>query len=444
MSPSGGKRERAARDAGQATARTGLLIRDARVLRLSRGVRPRRGKHLADLAVLERGDVLIQGSRIAAVGEALSFPPDADVIEAGGRIVMPGFVDCHTHACWAGDRLDEWAQRLAGATYLEILKAGGGIMSTVRAVRDASEEGLIAGLRHRLAAMLELGTTSVEVKSGYGLTAEAELKMLRAIVRAASPGSLGGRPAGASPDDPRLPTVVPTALLGHAIDPDDPDFVESTLSSTLPAVHRSFPDVAVDAFCESGAWTLDDTVRLLGAAKALGHPVRVHADQFHDLGMTPEAVRLGAVSVDHLEASGKAALDALAASNTFGVALPCCGFHVDGRYGNFRRFVSAGGALAIATNYNPGSAPCPSMPMAVALAVRHCGLTPEEAIAAATVNAASLLGLSDRGTIAPGQRADVLLLKHSDERMLAYEFGGDPIELVVLGGRIVKGARVQA
>jgi imidazolonepropionase len=429
MSPRGGN------------APTSLLIREARVLRLSRGARPRRGAALGDLHVLERGDVLIEGGVIAAVGESLSNPPETTVIEAGGRVLMPGFVDCHTHACWAGDRLEEWAMRLAGASYLDVLKAGGGIMSTVHAVRATSEEGLIAGLRQRLGVMLRLGTTTAEVKSGYGLDAETELKMLRAIGRAATPASRGKRPRDASPDDPALPTVVPTALLGHAIDPDEPGFVEETIKKTLPDVHRAYPGVAVDAFCEDGAWSLKDAVRLLKRAKELGHPVRVHADQFSDLGMVEEAVKLGAVSVDHLEATKRSSIDRLAKSDTFAVTLPCCGFHLDGRFASPRRLVSEGGLLAIATNYNPGSAPCPSMPMAIALAVRHCGLSPAEAISAATVNAASLLGLIDRGTIAPGQRADLVLLRHADERMLACEFGDNPADLVVLGGKIVADSR---
>ena len=224
-----------------------ILIRDARILRLARGPRPRRGLSLGDLHILDRGDVLIEGTKIAAVGTSLSILPGATIIEGGGRVLMPGFVDCHTHACWAGDRLDEWAMRLAGASYLDILKAGGGIMATVAAVRAASEEGLIAGLRARLAAMMRLGTTTVEVKSGYGLDAESELKMLRAIVRAATPASRGTRPAGRSPDDPSLPTVIPTALLGHAIDPQIPRFVDSTIKTTLGEVHRAHPGIAVDA-----------------------------------------------------------------------------------------------------------------------------------------------------------------------------------------------------
>lgn len=395
---------------------TALAIRNARILTMAEA--PRRGRALGNLGILPRADLIIEGGIIAAVGEGLAAAPHS--IDAAGRILMPGFIDCHTHACWAGDRLDEWAMKLAGATYLDILNAGGGIMSTVRAVRAATEDDLAASLARRLRAMLSLGTTTAEVKSGYGLSTDAELKMLRAIRRASTL--------------PAVPTLIQTALLGHALDPATPNFIDRTINETLPAVSREFPGIAIDAFCESGAWSLQDTVRLLTRARALGHPLRVHADQFNSLGMTPAAIALGARSVDHLEASTPADLAALAASDTFGVILPCCGFHVDGRYASARPFLDAGGLLALATNLNPGSAPCPSIPMAIALAVRHCGLTPAEAIAAATVNAAALLNLPDRGRIAPGLRADLLLLHHTDERQLAYEFGSNPIHTVFLAG----------
>jgi imidazolonepropionase len=295
-------------------------------------------------------------------------------------------------------------------------------MSTVRAVRAASQGELEALLKERLAQFLAGGTTTIEIKSGYGLTTPDELKMLRAI-RAASIGWPG--------------TVVLTALLGHAMDEDDPRQVERTISETLPAISAEFPGIAVDAFCESGAWSVEDTVALLEAARAAGHPVRVHADQFNSLGMTREAVRLKAVSVDHLEASTAGDIKALASSSTYGVVLPMCGLHLDGRYANARALVEAGGTVAIATNCNPGSAPSASMALAIGAAVRNCGLSPSEAIAATTVNPATLLGLNDRGTIAPGQRADLALLRHRDERMLAYEVGGNPVDAVICGGRVV-------
>jgi imidazolonepropionase len=380
-----------------------------------------------------------------------------------------------------------------GASYLELLKAGGGIMATVRAVRAATEAELRDGLRARLEYMLREGTCTVEVKSGYGLTSADELKMLRAIVSAGE--GTGGATAWPG-------TVVPTACIGHALDPEvgRDAFVQRTIEETLPAVHAEFPGIAIDAYCEEGAWSLEECVRLFERAAELGHPLRVHADQFHALGMVAAAVEggrdwggghggRGFVSVDHLEATSPESLARLAQSEVMGVMLPCSGFHTDGRYADGRGFIAAGGALAIATNWNPGSAPCGSMPAAIALATRflgreggqdratevagnaspapaqppsgtsasdrtaatsvlptdnfrsamNCarGISAAEAITAATVNGAAVLGLSDRGRITPGARADLVLLRHTDERMLAQEFGGRHVDVVVCGGRVV-------
>ncbi|MEY3775331.1 MAG: hypothetical protein RLZZ129_2111 [Verrucomicrobiota bacterium] len=398
-----------------------LHLRNARILTLTGETTPRRGKALGELGVIPQGEVLVADGKIAAVGPRVEAPANAEVIDVGGRVLMPGFVDCHTHACWAGDRLDEWEQKLRGATYLEILKGGGGIHATVRAVREATQKQLAAGLRDRLALMLCAGTTTAEVKSGYGLNTENELKMLRAIRRAAAdwPG-----------------TVVATALLGHAVEGNPDDYARMVVKEMLPEVAREFPDIAVDAYCEEGAWSVAACVKLFEKVHK-HHPIRVHADQFNALGMIPEAIRLFARSVDHWEASKQADLVALAQSATMGVILPATGFHTDGRFARAGFFVDQGGALALATNCNPGSAPTHSMPFAIALAVRHCGLSPAEAIAAATVNAAAVLGLKDRGRIEPGLRADLILLHHKDERLLAHEVGGNPVERVICGGAVV-------
>jgi imidazolonepropionase len=386
---------------------------------------------------LARASILTAGTGIASIMEGdagedmiLRSRPLA-LVRADGRVLMPAFVDAHTHACWAGDRLDEWDARRRGTSYLDILKAGGGIMSTVRAVRAASVEELTALLLGRLNLMLREGTTTVEVKSGYGLDTATELKMLRAIAAAAAdfPG-----------------TVVPTALLGHAIDPDFPGgadaFIDYTIRDTLPAVHAAFPGIAIDAYCERGAWNVGQCVRLFSAAKKLGHPFRVHADQFTSLGMAAAGLELGATSIDHLEAGTPADLAAIARSpSTFGVMLPICGLHMDGRYADGRAFLDASPSpaarLAVATNFNPGSAPSGSMPLAIATAVRHNGLTPHEAIAAATTAPARLLGFTDRGAIAPGMRADLIILRHADERMLVYELGLSPIGTVICAGRVI-------
>jgi imidazolonepropionase len=398
-----------------------LLFRNARILTLAGAAGPRRGTALRDLGVVPQGEVLVVDDKIAAIGPRVEAPADAQVIDAAGRVLMPGFVDCHTHACWAGERLDEWEKKLNGVSYLEILKAGGGIHATVRAVREATQKQLAASLRERLGQMLRGGTTTVEVKSGYGLNTEAELKMLRAIRRAASdwPGA-----------------VVATALLGHAVEGDVDDYSRMVTKEMLAEVSREFPDVPVDAFCEKEAWTVEACVRLFEKARK-HHPIRVHADQFNSLGMIPEAIRMHARSVDHLEASTKADLTALAESNTFGVILPCTGLHTDQRFAKAGFFADRGGALALATNYNPGSSPTHSMPLAIAVAVRFCGLLPAEAITAATYNPAQLLGYTDRGSIEVGKRADLLLLHHKDERQLAYELGGNPVDVVICGGAVV-------
>lgn len=388
-----------------------LLIADARVLTMEG----------PSVGLLPRADVLVRGGAIEQIAEAIDIPV-RHRFEAAGRVLMPAFIDCHTHACWAGSRLDEWEKKLRGATYLQILESGGGIMSTVRAVRSATREQLRDALAQRLERMKQLGTLTAEVKSGYGLTTAHELKMLEAISEAEGlwPG-----------------TLVPTACIGHAKDPDIPDFVERTLRETLPEITRAFPGISIDAYCEQGAWSLDETLRLIDAALAAGHTVRIHADQFNDLGLIPEAIHRNITSIDHLEASTPEHLQALAQSRTFGVMLPICGLHLDNRYADGRSFLGHGGRLAIATNYNPGSAPCCSMPMVIAAAVRHLGLMPHEAIVAATRAPAELLSLPDRGRVSPGQRADLVLLDMSDERQLAFDFGSSPVAAVWAAGRRV-------
>lgn len=401
---------------------TPILIKNARILTLQCGEHPRRGPEHADLAVIPNGSILIQDRTIQEVSEHQIDDPTAITIDAAGRVVMPAFIDAHTHLCWAGDRLDEWELKQNGATYLEILQAGGGIMSTVRAVREATVDELTQDLLVRLNAMLREGTTACEIKSGYGLTTIDELKMLDAINAASKlwPGRISQ-----------------TACIGHMIDPETPDFVDMTINETLKAVHDKYPDATIDAYTETGSWDVEQTVRLFRAAKSLGHPLRIHADQFNSLGMLDEAIKLDALSVDHLEATTPEALKKLAHSNTMGVMLPCSGFHVDARYADGRSFIDHGGSLVIATNANPGSAPCLSMPMAIALAVRNLGITTAEAITACTSNAANLLEHKTLGSFQEGQAADMVMLRHRDERQLGYEFGGSHVDMVICDGEIV-------
>ncbi|MBT7658303.1 MAG: amidohydrolase family protein [Phycisphaerae bacterium] len=263
----------------------------------------------------------------------------------------------------------------------------------------------------------------MEVKSGYGLTTKDELKMLRAV-------------HDASQDVPQL--IVGTFLGAHAIDPDQKNFAEIVIHETLPAVVQEFPGITCDAYCEEGAWSVEQTTALFEKAIALDCPIRAHVDQFNSLGMLPKAVDMGAKSVDHLEASTDDELKKLAASNTMGVLLPSSGFCLHDAYARGREIIDLGCAVAIATNYNPGSAPSPSMPFTISLACRRLGLTPAEAITAATFNAACVLDLQSKvGTIEEGKRADIQLLDCNDERELAWHVSSGSPLLVAIKGEIV-------
>ncbi len=396
-----------------------FLIADARVLTLDGpgGGASRRGVAMRELGTIDRGFVAVREGRIVATGagepprEFASLPR----IDAGGRVAMPAFVDGHTHLCHAGSRFDENDLRKAGVPYLEILKRGGGILSTVRATRAAGTAELAEGVRRRRDDAARLGTATVEVKTGYGLDPESELRMLEAIRLAAA--------ASAS-------RVVPTFLGAHARDPGRPDAFERIVRDGLVAA-RAGGAAFADIYCEDGAFDLAETRRYLDAARAAGLPPRIHADQFHSLGGVELALSLGARTVDHLEASRPETLVAVAASDATAVLLPGCGFHLDGRYADGRRLIDLGAAVAIATNMNPGSSPTLSMPFIIALAVRHLGLLPAEAIVAATVNPAAALGLGgETGRIAPGLAADLQLLDSRDERSLAYEYAAPgPVEV---------------
>ncbi|MCH2137499.1 MAG: imidazolonepropionase [Phycisphaerales bacterium] len=399
-----------------------LLLVNARLVTLGGHEGPRHGTDMSALGVIERGWATIDGTRISAVGEG-DPPEDAQAdatLDCEGRAVLPAWVDCHSHACWAGSRIDEWAHMLAGTAYLDILAAGGGIMATVRAVRKAPVEVLSRNLLERIGRHRLMATGTLEVKSGYGLTTESELKMLRAI------------------HDTSLMTdllITGTFLGAHAIDPDDDNFVDRVITETLPAVASEFPGIPCDVYLETGAWSLADTRRYLEAAVDLSCPVRLHADQFNSLGGVPLAVELGARSVDHLEATTPEDAQRLGASSTIGVLLPVSGFHVDQRWADGRQLIDAGAAVAVATNDNPGSAPSPSMGMALGLSCRRNGLSPAEAICAATWNAACVLGLEDEvGAIAPGMRANLQILDTNDERVVCWEVAPPPPPVLLMNG----------
>lgn len=403
------------------------LVTNARILTLAgTGRGPRRGESMRDLGVIERGYVHAIDGRIAAVGAG---DPPAGIAAArrdcGGRVLMPAFIDCHTHACWGGDRYAEVAERLAGVPYLDILARGGGIMSTVRATREARAngpegEGLLRILSARTSEMRRRGTLAIEVKSGYGLDRPTELAMLRAA-----------RTLGLRAEQAGEGYVVPTFLGAHALDGDETSYCPRVIEELLPEVVAEFGPIACDAYCEKGAWSPAWTTRLFERARALGCPLRVHVDQFNELGFLETALEMGARSVDHLEATSRDGLRRVARSQSTAVLLPGCGLTLDGRYADGRFLVDEGASVAIATNCNPGSSPIVSMPLVIALAARFCGLAPAEAITAATYNAACVLGLEhETGSIEVGKRAHLILLPTHDERALACAWAmSEPCEV---------------
>lgn len=402
-----------------------LLIHDARVLSMPIGREPARGAAMRELGVIDGGWVLIgDDGLVDRVGTGT--PPVASIrIDARGRVLMPALIDAHTHACWAGDRWSEWARKRAGEPYLSILNSGGGIMSSVRSVRGSTREDLARTTALRLQRMARVGTGTCEVKSGYGLNTEAELRMLGAIddAAAACVAQIG---------------TVATCLAGHAIDPGCPDFIARTLRETLPAIAAARPGTTMDLYIEQGAWMGDDAVRFVATSLALGCPVRAHVDQFTRSGLLADLIGMGVRSVDHLEASSASDLATVAHSGAFAVALPATGFALDMRFMDARRLLDEGGTLVIASNANPGSAPGLGLPFAMQLAARFMGLTTAEILRATITNAAHLLGVAAHvGSIEPGRRADLMLLHDTNEDALVHGLPSGAPGLVLHAGRAV-------
>jgi len=396
---------------------------------------PQRGATLGDLGLIPDGALAARNGRVVAVGPSAELRARFQAettIDAGGRCVMPGFVDPHTHLPWAGDRAGEFEQRLAGATYMEIMNAGGGIMSTVRNTRQAGIDELVADNLPRLARMLRHGTTSAEAKTGYGLDTATEIKQLDAIVALAM----------AQPVE-----LTPTYLPAHAVPAeyrgDTEGYVRLVIDEMLPAgaawMHERGISLFCDVFCEDGAFDLEQTRRILTAAAALGYRLKVHADEFVGLGGTKLAVELGATSADHLVMTPEADIIALGRGDTLAVGLPGTPFGLAHKeYTPARAILAAGGALALATDLNPGTTWCESMQMVIALACRYMGLTQAQAIVAATLNAAFAIGRGhDVGSLAPGYQADILILNVADYRQVGYRYGTNLVETVIKRGRIV-------
>jgi imidazolonepropionase len=396
-----------------------LLVRDLVQLVSPAGTSaPLRGRDLGRLDQIDDAYLLIEDGRTAAVGPMRELPAladDAEELDGGGLCAVPGLVDCHTHPAFAGDRVDEFSLRARGASYEELHAAGGGILSTVRATREAGAEGIRRAIERHRGWMLRHGTTTWEGKSGYGLDRETELASLGAI-----------RAAGG----------VPTWLGAHAVPPEFPDadtYVDFLLAEVLPDAAELAE--AADVFLEQGAFDAAQARRYLEACRDAGLSLRLHGDQFTESGAVPLAVELGTRSVDHLEATGDDGIRRLAASDVTAVLLPASALFLGRPMPPARALVDAGAAVALATDFNPGSAFCESLPVVCSLAATQLGLSPAEALAACTVNAAHVLGRADEvGRLAPGYAGDVVLLEAPDWRYLAYHLAGDVVDTVIVRG----------
>lgn len=401
---------------------TDLLIRDLAQVATPAGTGgPLRGAALRDVRVIESAYVLCRGGRVESVGRMNELPADlptgTEEIDGRGFCAIPGLVDCHTHACFGGDRVNEFSLRAGGASYEELHAAGGGILSTVRATRAASEADLTRiTMKHR-GWMRAHGTTTFEGKSGYGLDHDTELAQLRAI-----------RAAGG----------VPTWLGAHTVPPEFDAagaYVDFLLADVLP--EAAAVAEAADVFLERGSFDAAQSRRYLQACAGAGLALRLHGDQFTESGAIELAIELGARSVDHLEATGPAGVARLAASDVTGVLLPASALFLARPMPPGRALADAGGLIALATDFNPGSAFCDSLPLVLSLACTQLHLAPEEALVAATVNAAHVLGRADTiGRLSPGFTADIVLLEAPDWRHIAYHLAGDVVHTVIERGAV--------
>ena len=419
-----------------------LIIHNAgQLVTCASGGKPKRGAALLDVGIIEDGAVAIAGGAFIGVGPSLSILRDFQserMIDAEGRVVCPGFVDPHTHIVFVGDRLNEFELKIKGAEYLEVLANGGGIISTVKQTRAARIDELVEQSRARLDKMLACGTTTAEIKTGYGLDTETELKMLDAI---------------AELDRIHPIEIVPTFLAAHAIPPEykgnSEKYVNLICDTMLSAAWKWFANshfhgrtpFFCDVFCENGAFDLEQSRKILETAKSLGFKLKAHVDEFTNLGGSRLAIQMGATSIDHLDAISDEEIRLLADSETIGIVTPTVNFNFgSSHFADARKLIDSGCAVALSTDFNPGSAPCPSQPMAMAIACRYQKLLPAEALNAATVNAAYSIGLGGRlGSIEVGKSADCFIAESRDYRQLSNEFGGNLAVTALKNGEPVSG-----
>jgi imidazolonepropionase len=408
------------------------IVNIGQLVTLAGPLRPRVGPELRELGIVNDAALLIDEDRITAAGPysqlRLNIVPEATVIDAEGRCVTPGFIDAHTHLVFAGNRADEFEQRIAGATYQQIAVAGGGILRTVRLTRAASEDQMLSAARQHRNWMLRSGTTTIEAKSGYGLDHDTELRMLRVISRLHTEG-----PA----------RIVPTLLAAHTVPPESrdhrADYVQNIVDRLIPEVASAGLARYCDAFCDDHAFTVDEARTVLSAAKQHGLGLRIHAEQFRPGTGADLAAELGATTADHLETVTDETLRQLRDAGVQPVLLPASVFALGrSQYPPARTMIELGLAIVLATDFNPGSSPVPSMPFVSSLACLQMGLLPAEALTAATVNAAYCLGLGDAiGSLEPGKQADLLIHEFRDYRELAYFIAASTKPRVFIAGREV-------
>lgn len=400
-----------------------LQVRDNPVRKVS-------GKEMKTLPVLENAFLFIDGDRIADYGKMEDLPdhePD-EIIDASGRVVMPAWCDSHTHIVYAGNREQEFVDRINGLTYEEIANRGGGILNSAKKLQDTPEEELYKQSAKRLEEVMTLGTGAIEIKSGYGLTPDAELKMLRVAKKLKANYGI---------------PVKATFLGAHAIPAtyrnDRKGYIDLIINEMIPAVAREGLAEYVDAFCEKGYFTTEETERVLEAGKAFGLIPKIHVNQFHAIGGVQVGVKHNALSVDHLEVMREEDIEVLKGTETMPVALPSCSYFLSIPYTPARQIIDAGLPLALATDYNPGSTPSGNMNFVVATACIKMRMTPEEAINAATINGAYAMGLSDTcGSISRGKKANLIITGEiPGYAYLPYAFGSNHIERVILNGKLI-------
>lgn len=409
-----------------------LLVRGARQIVTMRGpVRARRGVEMARIGVLANSAMLVENGRVTQVGPAsrienLTQARTAVEVDASGCVVVPGLVDCHTHLLFPAPRLEDYEKRIGGATYEEIAASGGGILSTVRAVRSSTAAGLEAAAARSLQLMASHGTLLAEAKSGYGLDTGNEIRILRALNRV-------NGPAG----------IVPTCLGAHAVPPEwkqDPGgYIEEVCGGLLPEVARHNLAEFADIYCDNAAFSASQSARYFRTAAELGFGLKIHAAQFANIGAVELAVKWGAVSADHLEAIEKSEVESLARSHTIAVLLPVSVLHLGlNRYAPARALIDSGAALALASDFNPGSSPTPSLPLVMSLACAQMRMSPAEALTAVTVNAAAALRrVETAGMLESGRPADFAIFSVQDYREIPYYLGANLLKMAFRGGKKV-------